>query len=173
MSETPPEGTPDPTPDESGEPDSGQFPGETEKERQLNQALHAERQNSKTLKAALTKKERDAETQRVASLTEAEQAVEKARKEGRDEAIAELKGDLTRSRVTAAAAAAGFADPADAAGFLDLSGLDTEDDVAAAVAALAKLKPYLLKRTQASLEQGPKGKESSATPADWLREVMS
>lgn len=139
----------------------------------LLKALHSERSTVKELKAQLAKMESESEKKRLESLSEADRKVEEARKEGYESALAAMKTDVTKSKVTAAAAAAGFADPADASGFLDVAALDTDADVKSAIEALAKAKPYLLKRTQVSLEQGPQGNDPKQSPSDWLRKAMS
>ena len=139
----------------------------------LLKALHSERSTVKELKAQLAKMESESEKRRMESLSEAERAIEEARKSGYESALAEMKADVTKSKVTAAAAAAGFADPADAGGFLDIAALESDADVKAAIDALAKAKPYLLKRTQVNLEQGPQGGDPKQSPSDWLRKAMS
>lgn len=142
------------------------------KESSLAKALHAERQTIKELKAQLHEMRQSQEKARMESMSEAERAVEEAKKAGYEEAMASVKADLTRSKVTAAAAAAGFADPADASGFLNVAELDSDDDVAKAVADLAKSKPYLLKRAAQSLEQGQQGKSRTDNPNEWLRSAL-
>ena len=138
----------------------------------LLKALHGERATVKELKAQVAKMMKESEKTRMESLSEVERAVEEARKAGYESAVGELRGDLNRSKITAAAASAGFADPADAAGFLPVAELDSDDAVAAAVAELAKAKPYLLKRTAAPLEQGVQGKDTPPSATDWIRGVM-
>ena len=142
------------------------------KESSLAKALHAERQTIKELKAQLHELRQSQEKVRLESLSEAERAVEEAKRAGYEEAMASVKADLTKSKVTAAAAAAGFADPGDASGFLDVAALDSDDDISKAVADLAKAKPYLLKRTAQSLEQGQQGKSKNEGPNDWLRSAL-
>lgn len=146
--------------------------GGNEKESSLAKALHAERQTIKELKAQLHQMKAEQDKIKLESLSEAERAVEEAKRAGYEEAMASVKADLTKSKVTAAAAAAGFADPGDASGFLDVASLDSDDEITKAVADLAKNKPYLLKRTAQALEQGQQGKSKSDSPNDWLRSAL-
>lgn len=148
------------------------FPGATEQEKRLNMSLHLERQQQKKLKAQIDELTKAQEKVRMESLSEAERAIEEAKRAGYEEAMASVKADLTKSKVTAAAAAAGFADPGDASGFLDVASLDSDDEITKAVADLAKNKPYLLKRTAQALEQGQQGKSKSDSPNDWLRSAL-
>lgn len=143
-----------------------------EEENPLLKALHAERKTVKELKQQLDQFSKAAEEQRLSALSEQERAIEEARKSGFDEAMSSVKADLVKSKVTAAAASAGFADPGDAASFMDVAAIETDDDIAQAVADLAKAKPYLLKRTSVPLEQGQQGQPMSSTPSDWLRGVL-
>lgn len=145
---------------------------EVEAESPLMKALHSERASNKELKAQLAQLAKANEESRLASLSEQERVVEEARNAGYEKAVGELRADVVRSKVTAAAAAAGFADPGDAAGFLQLAGLDGDDSIAEAVADLAKAKPYLLRRSQVVLEQGVQQKSSAASASDWVRGVL-
>ena len=162
--------TPSATEDTSGATETNET---NEGDNPLLKALHSERSTVKELKAQIAKMESESEKKRMESLSEAERAIEEARKAGYESALAEMKADVTRSKVTAAAAAAGFADPADASGFLNVAELDTDADVKAAIEALAKAKPYLIKRAQVTLEQGPQGTDPKQSPSDWLRKAMS
>lgn len=163
----------DDTTGEQGEQGDGeQQDSGSEKESSLAKALHAERQTIKELKAQLHELRQQQDKIKLESLSEAERAVEEAKRAGYEEAMASVKADLTRSKVTAAAAAAGFADPGDASGFLDVAALDGDDDITKAVADLAKAKPYLLKRTAQSLEQGQQGRSKTDSPNDWLRSAL-
>ena len=157
--------------DTDGAQDDKRRPGETDKEASLANALHAERQTIKELKQQLASLTKAQEEQRLASLSEQERALEEARAAGRQEAMSEVRRDLVRAQVTAAAAAAGFADPADASGFLPLDDLDSEDAVKAAVEELSKVKPYLLrKQPTVQVPQGPQGGTVvNDDPNEWLR----
>lgn len=137
----------------------------------LKKALHSERQTVKELKQQLAALSKQQEEQRLASMSEQERAIEEAKAAGRAEAMAQVQRDLTRAQVTAAAAAAGFADPADASGFLPLDDLADEQAVKDAVAQLAQTKPYLLKKAApASIPQGPQGGQiSKSDPNEWIR----
>ena len=164
-----------PTEGQVEENTAGEQPGEQQEPSEndgLIKALHAERQTVKELKAELAKLSKAQEKARLESLSETERAIEEAKKAGFEEAMNSVKAEMTRSKVTAAAAAAGFADPADASGFLNVEDLQTDEDVAKAVADLAKAKPYLLKRAAQPLEQGQQGKEKSGSPNDWLRGAL-
>ncbi len=138
----------------------------------LMKALHSERASNKELKAQLAQLAKASEEARLASLSDQDRIVEEARNAGYEKAVGELRADVTRSKVTAAAAAAGFADPGDAAGFLSIGSLDSDESVTDAVAELAKSKPYLLKRSTVALEQGVQQKGSAASASDWVRGVL-
>lgn len=148
---------------------------EPEGDAKLLKALHAERATIKELKAQLAAISKQQEEQRLASLSETERAIEEARKAGYEAALGEYRGEMLKSKVTAAAAAAGFADPGDAVGFLNVAELEDEASISAAIGELAKAKPYLLKRTHVPLEQGQQGKAAvgGKTPSDWLRAALT
>lgn len=153
-------------------PDAAVETAETsEQDAPLMKALQAERASNKELKSALAALQKEAEQTKLAALTDSERAVEEARRAGYEAALAEVKGEMTKSKVTAAAAAAGFADPADAIGFLGSVDLDGDEAISAAIGELAKAKPYLLKRSAAPLEQGVQSKQTKS-PSDWLREAL-
>lgn len=83
--------------------------------------------------------------------TELEKAVDKAKAEGRTEAMSAANTRLVKAEARAMAAAAKFRDPADAVAFLDLSTITVDDDgdvntkaIESALADLATAKPYLL-----------------------------
>jgi hypothetical protein len=129
-------------------------------------ALARERSTRKTL-------EQQQRKQKIESLPDDERALEQARKEARDEARRELAREVAGSRVEAAAAAAGFTDPADALAHVDLDGISTSADAKAAVDKLASSKPYLVKRVSAPLPQGPQGDGAPADdPNAWLRRAL-
>lgn len=153
-------------------PDAAGAEDAKEEDNPLLKALHAERKTVKELKQQLDQFSKAAEEKRLSALSEQERAIEEARKAGFEDAMSSVRGDLVKSKVTAAAAAAGFADPADAASFMDVAGIETDEDIAQAVADLAKAKPYLLKRTSVPLEQGQQGQGMSSTPSDWPRGVL-
>lgn len=121
------------------------------------------------------------EAARLAGLDEAERKIEEAKAAGRLEAETTYKLELTRARISAAAAAKGFNDPADAHSMIpDLSALDAETDIMAAVEKLAADKPYLVKqetnpKRKPPLEGGPQGdkKVNQQSGSDWLRGALS
>lgn len=126
-----------------------------------------------TLRSTVREMEKAQQAARLEAMPETERAVEAAREEGKALAMAEYRTAMARAQVTAAAAAAGFADPADASGFLHLSALESEDEVRAAVEELAKAKPYLLRKTAPPpIEQGPKGSGPARSGNDWLRGAL-
>ena len=165
-------GTADETTETVETPEGEQTEQDGGKESSLAKALHAERQTIKELKKELHELRAAQDKIKMESLSEAERAVAEAKKAGYDEAMASVRADLTKSKITAAAAAAGFADPGDASGFLDIAALESDDEISKAVADLAKAKPYLLKRAAQSLEQGQQGKSKSSDPNDWLRGAL-
>jgi hypothetical protein len=98
---------------------------------------------------------------------------EAIRAETRAEVEAEMRVELTKSQVVAAAAAAGFADPKDAVNLVgDLADLTDVSAVEAAVKKLAEEKNYLLRKTVPSMEQGPQSSGTPATGGDWIRQVV-
>lgn len=144
----------------------------------LVKALASEREQVKSLKSELAKFRKAAEDQRLESLSEAERAVELARAEGREAALAEVRGERVSVMVRAAAVQAGFADPSDVAGFLDLGGIEPDAAaVDAAVAALAESKPYLLRQKQSVAEPLPQGPQSASqgrerSADEWIRSMV-
>lgn len=129
------------------------------------------REQVKSQEAAQRKAEQEIEKARLASLGEAERAIEEARKAGREEAMAEQRNVILGAQVVAHAAAAGFADPDDVRRLLSTDDLADEAAVKAAVAKLAKDKPYLLKSRVGGggrVEQGPQGAKPSSEGTDWL-----
>jgi hypothetical protein len=129
-------------------------------------ALARERGTRKTL-------EQQQRQQKIEALPPDEQAIERAREEAREEARRELALEVASGRVEAAAAAAGFADPGDAALYVELDKVGTAADAKAAVEALSKAKPHLLKRATASLPQGPQGDQAPPSdPNAWLRKAL-
>lgn len=128
------------------------------------------REQIKTHEAAQRKATEEAERERLESLSEQERAIEEARKSGYEAALAEQREVLIRTQVMAAATAANFADPNDAAIYLPLDSLADEAAVKKAVAKLAEDKPYLLRPTAPGpkLEQGPRGTGPASSSEDWL-----
>lgn len=128
--------------DPDADPDTGTSPALTKarreaiKERKARQAL--EKQLADNEKAKLDENER------------LKLELEEARKE-RDAATIQARQTRTESRITSAASAAQFRDPADAVLHLDLDDLEldehdvpTPESITRAVKALAKSKPYLV-----------------------------
>jgi hypothetical protein len=133
------------------------------------------REQAKAHEAAQRKAAEEAEKARVESLSEQERAIEEARKAGYETALSEQREVLVRTQVMAAATAANFADPEDAAVYLNVADLSDEAAVKKAVAKLAEDKPYLLRPAQPNpkLEQGPRsqGKPNAGT-GDWLGDAL-
>ncbi len=130
-----------------------------------------------TLKSRVRTIESEKEQERLAAMSEADRKIEEARLAGRTEAESAYKVEVTKAKVTAAAAAAQFNDPADAHSMIpDLSALEAEEDIKAAVAKLAEQKPYLVK--QAPKPTPPAGPQSKVrdgeakTATDWLRSTL-
>lgn len=119
--------------------------------------------------------EQQKEQARLAALSEADRKLEEAKAAGRAEAEAELKKELIKAQVKAEATAKGFVDPGDAFTMIpDLSSIDAEEGVRAAVERLAAEKPYLIKKSGPSLETGPQGsKETGGNANDWLRKELT
>lgn len=131
--------------------------------------------NKQALKQATAAQEQA----RLAGLDEASRKLEEAKAAGRAEAETAYKLELAKAQVKAAAAAKGFNDPADAHSMIpDLSALEAEADIMAAVEKLAADKPYLVKQAPKApkLEGGPQGggKDSVASDGNtWLRQQLT
>jgi hypothetical protein len=95
------------------------------------------------------------------------------RQETRREVEAEMRLDVTRAQVVAAAASAGFADQEDAPRMLALAELDSADKVKEAVSSLAEEKRYLLAKRVAPLEQGVQVSGQKEAPGDWIRQIVA
>lgn len=134
--------------------------------------------------AAEAKRERAAEKQRAdelqkrldefeaANQSEHEKALAEARRQAKDEVLSTANARLVRAEVKAAAAAAGFHDPADAAvqlgaRFAEITITDSGDVDEAAAAALVKelaeAKPYLV-NTAGSSHVTPRPLPGQGTP---------
>lgn len=135
----------------------------------LKTALVSERglnKDSKTALARLKELEDAEEVRKKASMTELQKA--QADKEKAEKSALQLQEDLKTERIKNAilAAATDFADPNDAYTMIDHSLLEIDDKtgkvtgVAAAIEALVKAKPYLLKTAdqEFNINGGEKGK---------------
>lgn len=129
-----------------------------EAERQARKEAEKKAKRADELEAELAKFREDA-------MSDQEKAIEQARKEAadaaREEVMSELRQDRLLTRVEAAATGK-FADPKDAAAFLDLTDLDPDDPeaITAEVDRVLEAKPYLkASATQApgDIDQGPRG----------------
>jgi len=149
--------------DETGESGAG-----------LENALRRLKDENKGLKSRLSSFEAQVEEDRKASMTDHEKALEEARLAGFQEATDSQRVEVLQAKVVAAAAAAGYADPADAPGLLGkgLSELGDDKAINSAVESLAEKKPYLLaaREKPPEFEQGQQGK--TRTDGDWLRRTM-
>lgn len=128
------------------------------------------------LRTQVKQTEQQKEQARLAALSEADRKIEEARAAGKAEAEAAANERIVKAQIKAEAAARGFSDPGDAFAMIpDLSALDAEDKVKAAVESLATAKPYLLKKgSSAQLETGPQGgKPTGSNPNDWLRSELA
>ena len=96
-------------------------------------------------------------------------------KEAADRVRAEMAADVTRANVVAAAATAGFSDPADAATLISIDGLDDEAKIKEAVEKLAKAKPYLLAKKSQPIPAGQQGASAppEQTTGSWLRSTLT
>lgn len=130
------------------------------------------REAEKEAKAAKT----ELEQLRIASLTGQDKAIAEAKAAGRAEALKDGNERLLRAEVKALAAEMKFADPADAAHFVDLAKYDPDGDsskqMKADLAALLKDKPYLAAGPgSGSGEGGPRGGTQTKEPDvdAWIR----
>lgn len=127
----------------SGQPATAPPEGQSvpyERFREVNDRLKNAEQERDSLQAWRAEQERAAMSETERLTTERDQALQRAAEaEGR---VTELeRGGL----VAAAARKAGFADPDDAAAFIDLASIEDTASAEAAVADLGERKPHLLK----------------------------
>ena len=151
----PPQPPPSPAPAPSPQPSPGTQPTDEDQRvpysrfTEVNDKLKAAQAEAAELKAWK-------EQQEQAQLSEIEKAQRAAEQATQRATEAEARA-LTRERtqwVVAAATAAGFADPADAALAVDLSKLTDKDAATAAVTQLATEKPHWLGQAQPARPQG-------------------
>lgn len=144
--------------DTLGDPGKKALDAERKARRDAEKAAKAAAEREQQLQAELEKFRQDA-------MSEQEKALEQARKEAAEAARNEILTDLRQERLTTrveAAATGKFADPKDAAAFLDLSSLDPDDPdaISAEIDRVLEAKPYLkASATQApgDIDQGPRG----------------
>lgn len=144
-------------------------------------ALDAERAARQTADRARKAAEKELETLRSQSMSDAEKAVAAAKAEGRSEALTAANERLVKAEVRIAAAGK-LADPADAVRFLDLADFKVDADgevdakaVAKAIDQLVKDRPYLAAGTtkvQGSGDGGARGtSQTGVSMNDLLRQA--
>jgi hypothetical protein len=179
MSVPAPEGTPpaDPTPPADGTPpDDGTPPAEGEgtEETTLEKTLRKERDERKRLEGVLKAREQEDEKARLAAMDDNARAIEEAKAAARAETASEYEQRILGLR--AQSRASSFHDPDLAVKLLELKGDPTDAEIDAALAALAKDKPYLVK-TASGVPPTPQGPRSPAgqagDPNDWLRRTVA
>ena len=140
-------------------------------------ALQAERK----LRRAAEKRARELEAKANAKdLEPAEQALEEARREAREQAVTAANQRLLKAEVKAAAKGR-LSDPADAFRFIDLEQFEVSDDgdidaseIEQALDALLEEKPYLAAGGQKRFTQGAdQGSKKPAGPAQLTRDDLS
>lgn len=127
----------------------------------LRQAEEAEEQRKRSEMTELEKLKADLEAERQA----------------RAKAEEQRRGQLLRTQVITAAARIGFNDPDDALRMIDASALEVDDQGAvdgldAALQALAKAKPYLIKSTTGTISPTNPAGGPQRTTQDQLRQEM-
>ena len=116
-----------------------------ERFREVNESLKAEREQREALERWKAEQERAAMTEQERITAERDEALTRAQ-QAEDRAVKLERGQL----VAAAARRANFADPDDAAAFIDLATIEDQATADAAVAQLAERKPHLLRSEPAA-----------------------
>lgn len=168
------------TPTEEQQP-TGQEPGEQSKPDA--DALLAEvkslRKEAASWRTKLRQAEEAEEQRKRSEMTELDKlkADLEAERQARAQAEEQRRNQLIRTQVITAAARAGFNDPEDAMRMLDTSTLEVDDAGAvdgleAALSALAKAKPYLIKSTAGTISPTNPAGGRQPTTDDQMRQEM-
>ena len=137
------------------------------------------RREAASWRTKLRQAEEAEEQRRRAEMTELERlkADLEAERQARAQAEEQRRGQLIRTQVVTAAARIGFNDPDDALRMIDASSLEVDDQGAvdgldAALQALAKAKPYLIKSTTGTISPTNPAGGPQRTTQDQLRQEM-
>jgi hypothetical protein len=134
-------------------------------------AIKAERDRADRLERELKKREQEDEKRRKDAMSEQEKAIEAAKEAARAETTAEYEARILGLRIQARAT--NFHDPELVVGMLELPADAKDDEIDAALAKVAKERPYLTKGGSVPpMAQGPRGTQSSpdgSSNEDWLR----
>lgn len=133
-------------------------------------ALEAERKARRAAERAAKAATAEIEKIKEAQLDETERALVQARREAREEALAEVNSRVVKAEVKAVATGK-LNDPADALTFLDLSDFEVSEDgtvdtkaIAKAIDELVKTKPYLAaQRVGGDVDGGARGKPTTSS----------
>lgn len=160
----------------------GQEPGAEQKAPDVD-ALMTEvkslRREAASWRTKLRQAEEAEEQRRRAEMTELERlkADLEAERQARAQAEEQRRSQLLRTQVIAAAARIGFNDPDDALRMIDAASLEVDDQGAvdgldAALQALAKAKPYLIKSTTGTISPTNPAGGPQRTTQDQLRQEL-
>lgn len=130
-----------------------------ERFREVNESLKAEREQREALERWKAEQERAAMTEQERITAERDEALTRAQ-QAEDRVVKLERGQLA----AAAARRANFADPDDAAAFIDLATIEDQATADAAVAQLAERKPHLL-RTETTAPTTPTAIGGLTSPA--------
>lgn len=151
----------------------GEQGGEGQEPTPLEKALERERAERKRLEGELKARQQQDEAARLAAMDDNARAVEEAKVAARAEVQAEYEAKLLGLR--AQTRAAQFHEPELAVSLAGLEPGMSDAEIDAALAALAKERPYLVKGAGSvpPVPQGPRGGQGPAVDAnDWLRQSV-
>ena len=167
------------TPDTDGQEPQGTTEASQLDAEALAKELKAVRKEAAAYRTKLRQAEEDAEARKRAEMTELERikADLEAERKARQEADQRRQQQAIRTQVVTAAARMNFADPEDALRMLDQSALEVDDagnidGLDAALTALAKAKPYLIKSTTGTISPTNPAGGPQRTTQDQLRQEM-
>lgn len=167
------------TPDTDGQVPQGTTEAAQLDAETLAKELKAVRKEAAAYRTKLRQAEEDAEARKRAEMTELERIKSdlEAERKARQEAEQKRQQQALRTQVITAAARMNFADPDDALRMLDQSTLEVDDagnidGLDAALTALAKAKPYLIKTTAGTISPTNPVGGKQPTSAEQMRAEM-
>ena len=167
---TPPEETEEPT-----APPADETPSDGEDDSPLHRALVAERAEVKRLKQELRDRQSKDEEARRAAMSDQERAIEEAKDAARKATVEEYESRIFNLRVQAKAS--DFYDTELVASLLKLDADASDEELDAALAELAKERPYLVKAGSSvpPMARGPRSQPTGGeaqSADDWLRATV-
>lgn len=167
------------TPDTDGQEPQGTTEASQLDAEALAKELKAVRKEAAAYRTKLRQAEEAEELRKRSEMTELEKlkADLEAERQARAKAEEQRRGQLLRTQVITAAARIGFNDPDDALRMIDASTLEVDDQGAvdgldAALTALAKAKPYLIKSTTGTISPTNPAGGPQRTTQEQLRQEM-